>query len=285
MKKTQQYFRPDEEQLRLLERWYAPKVEDKTEAQGTNNAMGVTPESVTSAAKAQAQVQARASAAASEQEELVGVDEPAVTAQQLEDIRQSAYEEGLVEGRQKGHEQGLLEGHEKGYEQGLNQGQSDGLEQGLAQAKEQIDAQIAALNGLIEQLPAPLSEQDGRLEHELVELALVLAANVLHHEVEINPEVVVKAVSEGIKAIGMSQPALQILLNPDDMEAVQLAWGEETLAKREWTLMADPSIGRGGCQIESSSSSVDMDLQQRIREVFDNFRAMPKPEPLDFEDE
>lgn len=272
MKKTDPVFRPDDEQMQLLERWFAPTVETARQQNSGNNAVGVAPEQVAAAAKARQQ-----QAEAPEPEP----EEPTLTAQDLEEIRQSAYDEGFAEGRQKGTEQGLLEGHEQGYEQGVAQGREDGLAQGLASGEEQVQATIATLTTLLDSLNAPLQQQDERLEQELLSLALVLAKSVIHQEVEQNPQAVIKAVSEGIKSLGAEQGQVRVMLNPDDLPAVQQAWGEEELAKRQWLLMAEPSLARGGCQIETATSSVDMTLEQRIKSVFDHFNAMPAPELAD----
>ena len=272
MKKTDPVFRPDDEQMQLLERWFAPEVETAQQQNRGNNAVGVAPEQVAAAAKArQHQVEMP------EPE----VEEPTLTAQDLEEIRQSAYDEGFAEGRQKGNEQGLLEGHEKGYEQGVDQGREDGLAQGLASGEEQVQATIATLTAMLDNLNDPLRHQNEQLEQELLSLSLLLAKSVIHQEVEQNPQAVIKAVSEGNKALAAEQGQVRVMLNPEDLPAVQQAWGEEELAKRQWLLMAEPSLARGGCQIETATSSVDMTLEQRIKSVFDHFTSMPAPDTAD----
>jgi len=259
-------FRPNEEQLELLKRWYAPDVTASVSQEKTN-AFGLTAK----------QIADRQQVPVVEEVPQPEPESVQLTAQDLEEIRQSAHQEGYEAGFSKGKTEGVLAGHEEGYIQGVAQGQVEGHEQGIATGEAEIMAKLALLNQLVALLASPLDEQEQQIELALVDLALDVAKKVVHTEVTQNHQPIITAISEGVKVLGRNEP-VTVRLHPQDIESVLSVWPQEQLDKRALELEADLTLTLGSCELESKLSSVTLDLNERIEQVFTDFYARPAPQ-------
>ena len=194
-----------------------------------------------------------------------------LTLDDIEAIRQSAYDDGFKEGKEAGFTQGLKEGNEQGLKEGFEQGTEQGLQDGLAAGKVEIEKQAATWQSLIERLYNPLEQLDENVEYQLVNLATHLAEQIVRSEVLTNPQIILQALKQAVEALPVSEQRLKILLHPDDYKFVQTAYSEEVCLKRGWDLQADPALARGDCQIHTKASSVDYAFSNRIEQVLKHF--------------
>ena len=196
---------------------------------------------------------------------------PPLTAADLEDIRHSAYEEGLAEGRAAGHAEGLEAGHAEGLEAGKAEGIETGLQQGLEQGQAQINEHVAHLTALIDKLALPLQQVDSEVESQMVNLVTSLARELIRVEVQTNPQAILNTIREVVGALPIAGRQTRLSLHPDDLALVKEAYGEESLAERQWTLQAEPALCRGDLQVHSADSSVDYLIEDRIRHLLLQF--------------
>ncbi|MCG7530090.1 flagellar assembly protein FliH [Psychrobium sp. MM17-31] len=254
-------YKPTDEELELLKRWYAPNVTKEIPKERTN-ALRMNVADLNKPQPAEVEVEEEA-------------NDGTLSAQALEEITQQAQEQGYQEGLAKGKEEGLLQGHQEGYEQGLAQGVEEGIAQGLEQAQPQIEQRVALIDAMINKLQQPLSNQDKAVESSLLELALTLAKKIVHVEVTQSQAPIVQAVSEGVKVIGGDSP-VNLTVNPSDLEVIDNLFGQQQ-ANTRLTINSDPGLAIGDCFLETSHSSVSMNLEDRINQVFDDFYAKPAP--------
>lgn len=194
-----------------------------------------------------------------------------LTAADIEQMRQAAHDEGLAQGKEEGFAKGYSEGRELGQQDGVKQGQAEGKKQGLADAATELDILRAELSMLLSQLQQPLAKMDSRVEQELVQLTLAMAKAVINVEVTINPKVILQALQEAVGALPLQSSNLVIKLNPADVTRVKRHYNDTELAERGWQLRAEPLVEQGGCLVESTSSSVDRSLNQRLQTSLDHF--------------
>jgi len=191
-----------------------------------------------------------------------------LTAEDIEEIREAAHQEGLKngqeEGFQKGYEEGLVEGSAAGHEQG----KATGLEQGLAESKTSIDEQSAKLEALISALQQPLANVQQEVQKELVLLAKTLAHAIIKVEIQQNEQVLIKAIEEGIKALPIQESQYQITLHPADIEWVTQHYTPEHIGNMNWLLIPSEDIQQGGCKIQTKNNAVDVSIEKRCNEVF-----------------
>ena len=194
-----------------------------------------------------------------------------LTAQEIEEIRQAASEEGFNQGKEEGFAKGYEEGKAKGLEEGKVQGIEEGTEQGLAQGKEQIDQQSDNWQNLIEQLHQPLASVEKNVEEQLLNLVLQLTEAVVLHEGKTNPDILMTAISTGMKSLPSNDAQTQICLNPSDIRLVEAQFGSEHIAKQGWRLLPAPQLPQGSCQIENSTSNIDLQMKVRLKQVLEPF--------------
>lgn len=233
--------------------WNIPNVEPESTVEEKRNAFGLTNEW------------------RYEPPEEVEEEPVPLTAQEIEDIRQAAYDEGFNEGKEAGFETGHAEGIAKGHEEGIAQGHEEGLNKGLSDAQEQIDTLSEQWQSLINDLHAPIHNVEGQVEQQLLTLVAQLTEAVTLQEAKINPDIVLAAITEGIKALPIQEPNTQIYLNPQDIQMVEDKFGAEHIQEKSWRLLPAPHVDIGSCQIENTTSNIDLTMKSRLKEVLDSF--------------
>ena len=220
-KLTNKPVTPSDEMLQLLKDWVAPDVTEskKAEIVGKTNFLGVPIEEMYSRLK-------------QEEEAIEEEAVPQLTAEEIEVIKQQAYEEGLAEGKEAGFAEGKAEGLEKGHEEGVILGQQQGLEQGLEQGEAEIQAQVVHWQRLISQLDNPLARVDKAVEMQLLDLAVMLANAVIRTETRMNPDVLLNVLHEAVASLPFNTEYAELHLHPDDIELIQQTYDEEALAER-----------------------------------------------------
>jgi len=250
----QKVIKPSEEQE--LDVWSLPNVEkDQTEEeQNQTNAMGYK------------------STWRYEPPEETEVSEPTpLTAEEIEEIRQAAYEEGFSQGKEEGFAKGYEEGKASGHQEGLTLGEEEGLASGLEQGKTQIEELTANWQSLINELHQPLANVEKNVEEQLLHLVVQLTEAVTLQEAKINPDIVIAAISEGVKALPSQDAQTQILLHPEDIKIVEEQFGADHVQEQGWRLLAAPQMVQGSCQIENSTSNIDLQIKSRLKDVLESF--------------
>ncbi len=205
-------------------------------------------------------------------EEVDSEEAPApLTLDDIESIRQSAYDDGFNEGKDAGFTKGVEEGRLEGLAAGHKEGLEQGLEEGLTEGAEQIKQQLLIWQGLIERLHNPLEKLDDNAEYQLVHLATTLAEQITRCEVKTSPQIILQALKQAVDALPISEQKLIINLHPEDLLFVQNAYSQEQCLQRGWDLQAEPALQRGDCQIHTQVSSIDYAFNTRIDQVLKNF--------------
>lgn len=179
--------------------------------------------------------------------------EPALqlpTAEDLEALRQAAYEEGFAAGR------------------------TEGLQQGA----EEVQAQAQRLTSLIAALARPLEQLDARVEEELVALAIALVRQLVRRELKTDPGMIVAAIQEAIAVLPAAAREIAVKVHPEDAALLREVYsGPAGAAGPGWRIVETPAVGRGGCIVVTSTAEVDATLERRlaaaIRHIFGGDRV------------
>jgi flagellar assembly protein FliH len=200
------------------------------------------------------------------------IEEPVpLTADEIEEIRQAAHEEGFNQGKEEGFSKGYDEGKSSGHEEGITEGHKEGVETGLAEGKEQIDTLAKEWQDLISQLHKPLEDVEKNVGEQLLHLVVQLTEAVTLQEAKTNPDIITSAIVAGVKALPSNEPETQILIHPEDIKVVEEQFGGEYVIEQGWKLLAAPQLDRGSCQIENSTSNIDLSIKSRLKEVLESF--------------
>lgn len=191
-----------------------------------------------------------------------------LTAEDIESIRQAAYQEGLASGHEEGLAKGQEEGYQKGLEQGIEEGNKEGFSQGQEQAKQEAEEQMQVLKELCVNLSEPSARVNDELKKELVLLSCSLAKAVIQVESEHNQNVLKQAIEQGIAALPLLEGPYQLSLHPQDLAIVQQQFNQELLDKQQWQLVENSELARGGVKIQCLSNAVDVSIERRTQAVF-----------------
>ena len=171
-----------------------------------------------------------------------GPDCAPVTARELEEIQQAAWQEGFEQGRREG----------------------------LADAAREIAQKVAELDALMNTLVHPLEQLDEEVEQQLVQLCVMLTRHLVRRELRTSPEEILGTLREALALLPTAQRDVRIFLHPEDAGLVRTHWqGEEE--ERRWRLVEDPTITRGGCRVEAERSRIDATVEQRLNALFAQF--------------
>jgi len=175
---------------------------------------------------------------------------PALTAEELEAIREQAHQEGLEDG----YQEGLQSGHNEGYMAGLQQGQQE------------INDIIAHLRQVALTFGTEVAQCSENIAPELLTLGLDISKAMLKTALHVKPELLLPTISTAIHSLPCVQLPALLFLHPDDAALVQEHLGEE-LSKNGWRMVEDSDMDRGGCRIETGTNQIDATTQTRWRRI------------------
>jgi flagellar assembly protein FliH len=150
-------------------------------------------------------------------------------------------------------ERGRLEGEEGGRRK-----QTEEFSEMLEDARQSIVAAIEAF-------AAERKEYFRGVEAEAVKLALAIARKILHRETQIDP-MLLRAVVHS--AMDRLEETSKVVLRIPPAEAA--GWERifaEMPAQERPTVMADPRLQTGGCQIESRMGSIELSVDAQLAEI------------------
>ena len=150
-------------------------------------------------------------------------------------------------------------------QQARDEGYAAGLAESRATAQQQLGLRIAELDALCNAAARPLQLLDDQAAGELAQLATVVARRVIMHELKVSPELIVGIVRQAAAALPMATRELRVHLHPEDLALMQ----ELGAAERHWQLLADPTLARGDCRLESERSRLDARVETRLASIID----------------
>jgi flagellar assembly protein FliH len=173
---------------------------------------------------------------------LVNGPSATATAKELQSIQKQAYDEGFALGEKEAFEQ----------------------------TKQELDMNAASMRSIIEVLSEPLKELDDDIVHQLSELSMAVARQVIRRELHTEQGEIVGIVREAMNALPASTRKITLNIHPEDAELIRNAFslGDESDSDElRWKVIEDPMITRGGCKIFSENSRIDATVDARLNRV------------------
>lgn len=141
-----------------------------------------------------------------------------------------------------------------------------GRTEGLAAGREEIAARAARFDTLLGTLAEPFERLDEAVEQQLVELAMLVARQIVRREIRQDPGHVVGVVREAIRLLPVASREVRVHLHPDDAALVRDSLSQ-TDGTRAWSIVEDPLLERGGARITSEKSQIDARTESRLKAV------------------
>lgn len=153
-------------------------------------------------------------------------------------------------------------------DQWRQQAEEEGFQQGLIRAQQEAEELQRRLLQLIDFFEHPLQSLNEDIEHQLTQLAVTLAQQLVRRELKVEPGEIIGLIRDSVQLLPGNTRNISILLNPEDARLVRNALSmENSDEEHSWTLVEDPMITRGGCQINAPPSSINATLENRLSEL------------------
>ena len=155
------------------------------------------------------------------------------------------------------------------YQTGYTQGGKDGFEYGrkeLDVLKERVEELIDEIGGLPRRV-----FRDYR--NWLITAAMSVAREIVQREIETTREAVAETV-ETLLDEAEEHSSLTLYLDPNDVELFQKKMDLAVSARssKYYTIKADPTVGRGGCRLESDVQLLDAGLSTQLSNIEQSFK-------------
>ncbi len=165
-----------------------------------------------------------------------------LTAEKIEAIQRMAYQEA--------------------YEEGLKKGLKEGLQKAQKEAKKQLDV----LAEMLHALSRPLDNLDQTVEEQLVQLAVLIARQLVKRELRQDPGEIIGIIRDAVGLLPVAAQSVIIHLHQDDLSVVQRSLSA-LAGDNHWQLRDDPNLNSGDCRITTDTSTIDATLENRLTAV------------------
>jgi len=154
------------------------------------------------------------------------------------------------------------EAWQEGYQLGLEEGRKTGFDTGKADS----ERHIREIQSLASALEGGLVRQDQEVAREVLELALVMARQILRSALEIKPELILDAISEALKTLPSLNGHHKIITHPDSAQIVR-DWLAHEHGHLSWKVAEDAQLEPGSFRFESTYNELDGSIQARWLEL------------------
>ncbi|MCS4249796.1 flagellar assembly protein FliH [Pseudomonas sp. BIGb0164] len=167
-----------------------------------------------------------------------------LTLEEVEAIRQEAYNEGFAAGEKDGFRSTTLKVRQE--------------------AEAALSVKLASLECLMGTLFDPIAEQDSQIEKAMVGLVEHIARQVIQRELVLDSSHIESVMREALKLLPLGVGNVRLYINPQDFEQVKALRErhEET-----WRIVEDASLQPGGCRVETEHSRIDATVETRISQI------------------
>ena len=153
----------------------------------------------------------------------------------------------------------------KDIDQWRAQAEEEGFQQGQLRAQHQAQELQQRLLLLIEFFEHPLQALNEDIEHQLTQLAVTLAQQLVRRELKLEPGEIIGLIRDSVKLLPGNTRNISIMLHPEDARLVRNALSMESgNEEHSWKLIEDPMITRGGCEVSAPPSSINATLENRL---------------------
>ena len=147
-------------------------------------------------------------------------------------------------------------------------GEADSASEATPEARNgDLRQAIGALNSAAQQLDEARGQLLREAEEQLIDLAIDIARKILMQEIEAGRAQIDPIVAEALKRVPPRQQVI-VHLNPEDHAQCEMAeQSEDSGAANNVRFVADPSVPRAGCVVETSEGVVDSSVQEHLAEI------------------
>lgn len=180
-------------------------------------------------------------------------------------------EETRRQGEKSGYKKGLQDGQTQGYEAGRSEGLELGFKQGLITARGQFKDSISMLNLIAAAFQIKKEEIFEQVKPDIVKLCLILCEKLLQKELK-DPLAFASLIDkllQQVKSIIKDVP-VDVVVAPEDLEMLKNnmeAIGETGEALKQIHFIAETTMERGNCRLETSLGMLNFNIQRVLKDL------------------
>lgn len=185
-----------------------------------------------------------------------------LTVKQIEEVQKQAYDEA----------------YKAAYEKGIAESEKY-LEEKLQEERKELKNKAAQLQQCFNTLTHPLHDIDLEVEQKLTDIVFYFCKQLLGHELNVDSSHMLRLVQQSVASLPVAQRNIIVKLNPSDIEL--LKEGDVDITDQDWKVEIDESITKGGCIINTATSSVDLGIENRIKKLTQQmYSGLTEPDDL-----
>jgi flagellar assembly protein FliH len=150
----------------------------------------------------------------------------------------------------------------------------EGLQEGAARARAEYENQLVDVRQAVLQALQTFShereEYFGRIEGEVVGLAIAIARKILHREAQVDPLLLAGVVRVGLEKVSLGT-RVRLRVPPDQVAVWQEFFTRQPDLQPTPELMGDASLSHGHCLLETELGSTDLALETQLKEIEQGF--------------
>lgn len=151
------------------------------------------------------------------------------------------------------------------YSQAQKEGYEQGYLDGMNKAAEHLAEKEQYLGSILNLLNQPYENLADNVTESIKQLSISIAAHIVRREINHDENTVMAAVNKSLGVLKGVRHHISLYLNPDDVDLVKSMLSVNELTAID--LCADIAITRGGCRVETETSTVDATIESQLNEI------------------
>ena len=154
----------------------------------------------------------------------------------------------------------------------LENAAKEAYQTGWNDSLKETQALCQSLKKAIEDLKQERDDIWGKCEQEIIKLVFTIAKKVVYEEISQNSSKIIESVVGDALNKVKENKILRIHVNPDDAEKLKaIEDGGQTVNSKEYEMVSDVDISRGGCRVVTDCGGVDARVETRWGEIVSAF--------------
>lgn len=171
------------------------------------------------------------------------------------------------------------------WNEGFSTGEKDGFHAGQIKAAQEAEVALAnkvqVLENIMREFFEPIANQDQQLEDTMLELVMEISQQVIQRELSIDSSQIQQVVRESLKLLPMGNETVRVYVNPQDFEHIKALRERH---EENWKIIEDDELLPGGCRFETANTQINASIETRIEhiatQILDQQREL-KSQPLE----
>lgn len=165
----------------------------------------------------------------------------------------------------------LKEIQESAYREAFELGLVEGKKHAFEEANLAIKAKIESFDVLLQSIQGMKKDLAAFNEAHLVQLTYHIGERLAGHEISVSPEATLEILRQAVQ-VAQSEEEITVRVSPDQLafvEQMKAETGKELEFLKLAKLEADPSVGDGGCIINTNYGEIDSRFPERVSKLWD----------------